>query len=95
LVAYGLARQAGIRHVIYFSLFRVKQFRNVPHFAAKVAVESAQRNFGVPFAVSRAAYGFQNERRSKARRTAKKSPWHLPQLKKFSAANPNAVWTIG
>ena len=22
-------------------------------------------------------------------------PWYLPQLKKFSAANPNAVWAIG
>ena len=41
LVAYGLARRAGIRRVIYFSIFRVNQFRNVPHFAAKVGVESA------------------------------------------------------
>ena len=34
---------------------------------------SALRNFGVPLTVIRAAYWFQNERRSKARRTAKKS----------------------
>ena len=73
LVAYGLARRAGILRVIYFSMFQVNQFRNVPHFAAKVGVETARRNVGAPFTVIRAAYWFQKEIRSRARRTAEKS----------------------
>jgi len=73
VVAYGLARRAGILRVIYFSMFQVNQFRNVPHFAAKVGMESALRNRGVPFTVIRAAYWFQNEIRSRARSTAEKS----------------------
>jgi len=73
LVAFGVARRTGIRRVIYFSIFRVNQFRNFPHFAAKVGVESALRNCGVPLTVIRAAYWFQNEIRSRARRTTEKS----------------------
>ena len=73
--------------LIFFSIFRVNQFRNVPHFAAKVAVQSALRNCGVPFTVIGTAYWFQNERRSKARCTAKKS-WPGTCRSSRSSAHP-------
>jgi hypothetical protein len=96
LVAYGLARRAGIRRVIYFSIFRVNQFATFRMSPPGWVWKAHCGNFGVPFTVIRAAYWFQNEIRSGARRTAKEIlPWCLPQLKNFSAANPNAVWAIG
>src|SRR5580704_4739107 len=43
LTAYGLAKKAGLKHVTYLSVFKADQFLEVPHFAAKSAVEEAIR----------------------------------------------------
>src|ERR1039457_5523115 len=32
LIAYGIARRVGLKHVTYLSVFKVEQFRDVPHF---------------------------------------------------------------
>jgi uncharacterized protein YbjT (DUF2867 family) len=66
LTAYGLAKKAGLKHVTYLSVFNADQFLEVPHFAAKAAVEEAIRAGGVPYTILRPGYFVQNERRLKA-----------------------------
>jgi uncharacterized protein YbjT (DUF2867 family) len=61
LIAYGLARKLKLKHIVYHSVFRVEHFRDVPHFASKLAIESALREFDVPFTVIRPNYFFQND----------------------------------
>ena len=65
LIAYDLARRVGLKHVTYLSVFKADQYRDVPHFASKVAVENALREFGVPYTILRPGYFFQNDARLK------------------------------
>jgi uncharacterized protein YbjT (DUF2867 family) len=65
LTAYGLAKRAGLKHVTYLSVFKADQFLEVPHFAAKHAVEEAIRAGGMPYTILRPGYFVQNERRLK------------------------------
>jgi uncharacterized protein YbjT (DUF2867 family) len=46
LITFGLAKRLKLKHMTYLSVFKVEQFRDVPHFASKLAVESALREFG-------------------------------------------------
>jgi uncharacterized protein YbjT (DUF2867 family) len=66
LIAYDLARKLKVKHIVYHSVFRVEHFKDVPHFASKLAIESAIREFDVPFTVIRPNYFFQNDRTLKA-----------------------------
>jgi uncharacterized protein YbjT (DUF2867 family) len=61
LIAYGLAKRLKLSHVVYHSVFRVEHFKDVPHFASKLAIESALREFDVPFTIIRPNYFFQND----------------------------------
>ncbi len=61
LIAYGVAKRIGLKHVTYLSVFKVDQFRDVPHFASKLAVENALREFGVPYTILRPGYYIQND----------------------------------
>jgi uncharacterized protein YbjT (DUF2867 family) len=61
LIAYGIAKRLGLKHVTYLSVFKADQFRDVPHFASKLAVEGALREFGVPYTIVRPAYYIQND----------------------------------
>lgn len=61
LIAYGVAKRLRLKHVTYLSVFKVDQFRDVPHFASKLAVEGALREFGVPFTILRPGYYIQND----------------------------------
>ena len=61
LIAYDLARKRKLSHVVYHSVFRVEHFKDVPHFASKLAIESAIREFDVPFTIIRPNYFFQND----------------------------------
>ncbi len=61
LIVYDLAKKRKIRHIVYHSVFRVEHFKDVPHFAAKFAIESALREFDVPFTIIRPNYFFQND----------------------------------
>ena len=65
LTAYGLAKKAGLKHLTYLSVFKADQFLEVPHFAAKHAVEEAIRAGGMPYTILRPGYFVQNERRLK------------------------------
>ena len=62
LTAYGLAKKAGLKHVTYLSVYKADQFLEVPHFAAKYAVEEAIRGGGMPYTILRPGYFTQNER---------------------------------
>src|SRR6202789_1103843 len=61
LIAYGIAKRIGLKHVTYLSVFKVEQFRDVPHFASKLAVEGALREFGVPYTILRPGFYMQND----------------------------------
>lgn len=61
LITYGIAKRLGLKHVTYLSVFKVDEFRDVPHFAAKLAVEGALREYGVPYTILRPAYYIQND----------------------------------
>ncbi len=61
LIAYDLAKKRKLSHVVYHSVFRVEHFKDVPHFASKFAIESAIREFDVPFTIIRPNYFFQND----------------------------------
>ena len=61
LIAYDLAKKLNLKHIVYHSVFRVEHFKDVPHFAAKLAIENALREFDVPFTIIRPNYFFQND----------------------------------
>jgi uncharacterized protein YbjT (DUF2867 family) len=61
LIAYGLAKKLKLKHIVYHSVFRAERFKDVPHFASKLAIESALHEFDVPFTVIRPNYFFQND----------------------------------
>ncbi|MGH9359328.1 MAG: SDR family oxidoreductase [Terriglobia bacterium] len=65
LTTYGLSKKAGLKHVTYLSVFKADQFLEVPHFAAKYAVEEAIRVGGAPYTILRPGYFIQNERQLK------------------------------
>ncbi|MBB6143859.1 uncharacterized protein YbjT (DUF2867 family) [Silvibacterium bohemicum] len=66
LITFGLARRLKLKHMTYLSVFKVEQFRDVPHFASKLAVENALREFGVPHTILRPGYYIQNDATLKA-----------------------------
>jgi uncharacterized protein YbjT (DUF2867 family) len=51
MIAYDLARKLKLKHIAYHSVFRVDHFKDVPHFASKLAIENAIREFNVPFTI--------------------------------------------
>jgi uncharacterized protein YbjT (DUF2867 family) len=61
LVVFDLAKRHRFAHVVYHSVFRVDRFLDVPHFASKFAIESALRQFDVPWTILRPNYFFQND----------------------------------
>ena len=61
LIAYDLAKNMALTHVVYHSVFRAEQFKDVPHFASKLAIEGALRQFDIPFTIIRPNYFFQND----------------------------------
>ena len=61
LIAYDLAKKLKLKHIVYHSVFRVEHFKDVPHFASKLAIENALREFEVPFTIIRPNYFIQND----------------------------------
>ena len=61
LIAFGLAKKRKLKHIVYHSVFKAEHFLDVPHFACKVVIESALRDFDVPFTIIRPNYFFQND----------------------------------
>ncbi len=61
LIALDLARDAGIKRVVYFSVFNGEIFTDVPHFSGKFTVERMIEQFDMPATILRPAYFFQND----------------------------------
>ena len=61
LIAFDLAKRLKLKQVVYHSVFKVDGFKDVPHFASKLAIENAIKSFDVPFTVIRPNYFFQND----------------------------------
>jgi uncharacterized protein YbjT (DUF2867 family) len=61
LIAYDLAKKLKLKQIVYHSVFAAERFKDVPHFAAKLAIESALKEFALPFTILRPNYFFQND----------------------------------
>jgi uncharacterized protein YbjT (DUF2867 family) len=61
LIAYDLAKRRKLQDIVYHSVFRVEHFKDVPHFASKLAIENAVRAFYIPFTIIRPNYFNQND----------------------------------
>jgi uncharacterized protein YbjT (DUF2867 family) len=61
LIALNVAREAGIRRVVYLSVIHSDVYVNVPHFAGKFAVERMIEAMGFEATILRPAYFMSNE----------------------------------
>lgn len=61
LIALNLAKEAGVRHVVYLSVIHSDRFVNVPHFAGKFGVERMIEQMGFSATILRPAYFMSNE----------------------------------
>ena len=61
LIALGLAREAGIKRIVYLSVIHSDLYRNVPHFAGKFGVERAIEQMGFSATILRPAYFMNND----------------------------------
>jgi uncharacterized protein YbjT (DUF2867 family) len=61
LIAYDLAKKLKLKQIVYHSVFKAEEFKDVPHFAAKLAIENALHQFNLPFTIIRPNYFFQND----------------------------------
>jgi uncharacterized protein YbjT (DUF2867 family) len=61
LMAVNGARMAAVRKVVYLSVQDADKAAHLPHFGAKVAVETALRSSALPFTILRPNNFFQND----------------------------------
>ncbi|CAO4139724.1 NmrA-like domain-containing protein [Methylorubrum thiocyanatum] len=61
LVALNVAREAGVRRVVYLSVIHSDVYVNVPHFAGKFGVERMIEALGFEATILRPAYFMSNE----------------------------------
>ena len=59
--ALGVAREAGVKGVVYLSVVRSAEYTDVPHFTAKHAVERMIEQLDIPATILRPSYFFQND----------------------------------
>jgi uncharacterized protein YbjT (DUF2867 family) len=65
MLALNVAREAGVKGVVYLSVYRGEQYADVPHFIGKHTVERMIEQCDVPATVLRPAYFIQNDERQK------------------------------
>src|SRR5882672_6345897 len=61
LIAVDLAKRLKLQQIVYHSVFKAEAFKDVPHFAPKLAIENALREFDLPFTIVRPHYFYQND----------------------------------
>lgn len=61
LAALNEAGRAGVERVVYLSVQQVEKGPHIPHFASKIAVESALEDLGIPHTVLRPSNFYQND----------------------------------
>lgn len=65
LQALNAAREAGVKGIVYLSVFKAEQYAEVPHFTVKHTVERMIEALDLPATVLRPAYFIQNDERQK------------------------------
>lgn len=65
LQALTLAREAGVKGIVYLSVFKGEAYTDVPHFAGKYTAERMIEALDLPATVLRPAYFMQNDLRQK------------------------------
>ncbi|HTV83893.1 MAG TPA: NmrA/HSCARG family protein [Dyella sp.] len=63
--ALTVAREAGVKGIVYLSVFKGESYADVPHFAGKHTVERMIQALDLPATVLRPAYFIQNDLRQK------------------------------
>ena len=61
LIALNLAREAGVRDIVYLSVIHSERYVNVPHFAGKFGVERMIEGMGLHATILRPAYFISND----------------------------------
>lgn len=61
LIALNVAREAGIKRIVYLSVIHSDLYVNVPHFAAKYGVERMIEQMGINATILRPAYFMGND----------------------------------
>ena len=65
MLALNAAREAGVRGIVYLSVFKGEAYADVPHFASKMTVERMIAAYDLPATILRPAYFIQNDMRQK------------------------------
>ena len=61
LLALNAARDAGVKGVVYLSVFKADDYADLPHFATKASAERMIEAYDLPVTVLRPAYFMQND----------------------------------
>jgi uncharacterized protein YbjT (DUF2867 family) len=61
LLTLSVAREAGVKGIVYFSVFNSNLFTDVPHFADKYAVERMIEDCDLPATILRPNFFMQND----------------------------------
>lgn len=61
LIALNVAKEAGVRHVVYLSVIHSDVYVNVPHFAGKLVVERMIEQMGFSATILHPAYFMDND----------------------------------
>lgn len=61
LLTLSLAREAGVKGIVYLSVFHADRFPDVPHFTGKYAVERMIEDADLPATILRPNYFMQND----------------------------------
>ena len=65
MLALTIAHEAGIKGIVYLSVFKGEAYADVPHFAGKYTVERMIEALDLPVTILRPAYFIQNDLRQK------------------------------
>jgi uncharacterized protein YbjT (DUF2867 family) len=61
LLAINGARAAGVKKIVYLSVFRLDDAPHLPHFGSKVGIETALKASGLAWTILRPSHYFQND----------------------------------
>jgi uncharacterized protein YbjT (DUF2867 family) len=61
MLGLDIAREAGVKGIVYLSVFKAEAYADVPHFASKYTVEKMIEALDLPVSVLRPAYFIQND----------------------------------
>jgi uncharacterized protein YbjT (DUF2867 family) len=61
MLALAIAREAGVKGIVYLSVVKCEAYSDVPHFAGKLTVERMIEHLDLPATILRPAYFIQND----------------------------------